>query len=97
MAKSNETKTRADLIEAVSKDVGLTKQQTDAVVKSVQGYLLSEVLSIGNTVQLRNFGVFKQRVRDARSARNPRTGETFKVSGSKQIVFKPSKAFRAAA
>lgn len=48
-----------------------------------------DILATGETIELRNFGVFKVKSRKARIARNPRTGETVQVAPKKSVVFKP--------
>jgi len=48
-----------------------------------------ESLSKGETLELRNFGVFKVKERKARTGRNPRTGETVSVPPKKVVTFKP--------
>jgi nucleoid DNA-binding protein len=48
-----------------------------------------ESLERGETVELRNFGVFKVKNRRGRIGRNPRTGEEVQVPEKKVVVFKP--------
>ena len=71
--------TKSDLIDAVYKSTDIEKQDIQKVVDS---FLLHtrEYLEKGNTIELRGFGTFEARLRKGRaSARNPKTGETFKV------------------
>jgi integration host factor subunit beta len=51
-------------------------------------------LSGGGRVELRGFGAFTTRARDARTGRNPRTGEQVPVSAKKVPYFKPGKEIR---
>ncbi len=81
--------TKADIVDKIATQTGLTKFETKAVV---DGFLLSviESLSEGKRIELRGFGVFSVKSRKPRMARNPRTGDpvpleerfipTFKVS-----------------
>jgi nucleoid DNA-binding protein len=46
-------------------------------------------LSKGETVELRNFGIFKVKSRKGRMGRNPRTGENIPVPEKKVVTFKP--------
>ena len=51
-------------------------------------------LAEGGRVELRGFGTFSTRQRDARTGRNPRTGEAVKVPGKRVPYFKPGKEMR---
>jgi integration host factor subunit alpha len=46
-------------------------------------------LAGGQTVELRNFGIFKVKSRRGRLGRNPRTGQEVPVPPKKVVVFKP--------
>lgn len=48
-------------------------------------------LAEGGRVELRGFGAFSTRTRDARRGRNPRTGESVEVPGKRVPYFKPGK------
>ena len=66
--------TKAELAERVADRVHLTKRQTEAIV----GILLAcitEALREGDKVELRGFGSFRTRSRNARQGRNPKTGD----------------------
>lgn len=66
----------------------LTQVEIKSVIQSTMDYLI-ESLANGETIELRNFGVFKVRTRKGRMARNPRTGQKVAVSDKKVVVFKP--------
>ncbi len=51
-------------------------------------------LSEGGRVELRGFGAFSTRSRDARKGRNPRTGESVEVPAKHVPYFKPGKEMR---
>jgi integration host factor subunit beta len=55
---------------------------------------ISECLSEGQRLEIRNFGVFEVKVRDARMGRNPRTGEEVPISEKRVATFKPGKALK---
>jgi integration host factor subunit beta len=55
---------------------------------------LTAALANGDRVELRDFGSFSVRDREARAARNPRTGETIAVEAKAHVYFKPGKAMR---
>jgi integration host factor beta subunit len=60
-----------------------------AVFESICGHLVA-----GGRVELRGFGAFSTRARDARTGRNPRTGEPVDVSAKRVPYFKPGKEMR---
>ena len=55
---------------------------------------IADALSRGDRVELRGFGAFSVKRRDARTGRNPRTGETVSVSEKAIPVFKTGKEMR---
>jgi integration host factor subunit beta len=55
---------------------------------------ISQRLADGGRVELRGFGAFSTRGRDARMGRNPRTGETVDVNAKRVPYFKPGKEMR---
>ncbi len=56
---------------------------------------ISQRLAEGGRVELRGFGAFSTRARDARTGRNPRTGELVAVDAKRVPYFKPGKEMRA--
>ncbi len=68
------------------------KDLTQVEIKKIVQKTLDEIISSlekGQTVELRNFGVFKVKSRRGRMGRNPRTGEEVPVPPKKVAVFKP--------
>ena len=68
------------------------KDLTQIEIKRIVQKTLDEIISSlekGQTVELRNFGVFKVKSRRGRMGRNPRTGEEVPVPAKKVAVFKP--------
>lgn len=55
---------------------------------------ISEALAKGDRVELRGFGAFSVKERDARVGRNPRTGESVQVHAKRLPFFKTGKALR---
>jgi integration host factor subunit beta len=55
---------------------------------------IGEALASGGRVELRGFGAFSVRSRDARTGRNPRTGAAVTVEAKKVPFFKPGKELR---
>jgi integration host factor subunit beta len=65
------------------------ERAVDVVLDEISG-----ALAEGGRVELRGFGAFSVRKRDARTGRNPRTGATVKVDAKKVPFFKPGKELR---
>ncbi|MDB5736630.1 MAG: integration host factor subunit beta [Sphingomonas bacterium] len=61
---------------------------------SVMFEAISAQLAAGGRIELRGFGAFSTRARDARTGRNPRTGEAVDVSAKRVPYFKPGKEMR---
>lgn len=62
--------TKRDIVLRISGETGLTQQQVHQVVQSTLDHI-TEAMAKGDTVELRNFGVFEVKVRKARIGRNP--------------------------
>ncbi len=79
---------KAELISSIAGKTGLSKAQAsdalDAVVASV-----TEALASGDRVSLVGFGSWSVDNRNARTGRNPRTGEAIQIAAKKVVKFKP--------
>ena len=84
---------RQDLIAAIAEKTGVTKKDTDAVVKAFTEIVMDDVAA-GNKVQLIGFGTFESVERAAREGRNPRTNETMTIAASRSPKFKPAAPFK---
>jgi DNA-binding protein HU-beta len=83
---------KAELIESIGGRLGDRKAATaalDAVLAEIQN-----AVTKGDKVSITGFGVFERRERAARTARNPRTGETVKVKKTAVPAFRPGAGFR---
>jgi DNA-binding protein HU-beta len=83
--------TKAELIEKVAKDVGLTKSDAGKAVQSFLDGLTQGLKKRNSKVTLVGFGTFKKVYRKTRMGRNPQTGEKIKIKGKNAITFKASK------
>ena len=84
---------KTELIAAIAAKSNLTKKDSElALTAALEA--ITEALVDGDKVQLIGFGSFETKKREAREARNPRTGETIKVAASKAPVFKAGKALK---
>ena len=82
--------TKTQFIDALSRSLGGTKQESERALDSVLE-TLSAALQRGEKLDWRGFGVFKVREAKARQARNPRTGEMVSVPAKRVATFKPGK------
>ena len=85
--------TKKDLVLMVAKETGITQVNVKRVVQRTLDHLI-ESLKAGQTVELRNFGVFKVRQRAPRRGRNPKTGQEVPVPPKRVVVFKPGLLMR---
>ena len=86
---------RSELLQQLAREnPGLRAEEIEKVV-NVFFDEIAERLARGGRVELRGFGAFSTRERDAREGRNPRTGASVKVPGKKVPYFKPGKEMRA--
>lgn len=86
--------TKRDLVVRISDKTGLPQQDVLKVIQLTLDYI-SEALAKGETVELRNFGVFEVRVRKARVGRNPNAPETdIRIPPRAVVKFKPGKEMR---
>ena len=87
--------TKRDLVIRISNDTNLIQQDVLTVVQKTLDYV-TEALIKGETVELRNFGVFEVKVRKARIGRNPNAPATDVPIPERSVVkFKPGKEMRA--
>ena len=84
---------KAELIDAVADAADISKA---AAARSVDTVLevITESLKNGNSVTLVGFGTFSSRRREARTGRNPRTGEPIQIKASNLAVFKAGKGLK---
>jgi len=80
--------TKKDIVTKVSNDTNVAQIDVKKVVQKTLDAIVDS-LERGETVELRNFGVFKVKSRRGRIGRNPRTGEEVQVPEKKVVVFKP--------
>ncbi len=85
--------TKAELVEKVAGQINLTKKQTEVVVNTVF-QSITESLAQGKKVELRGFGSFRVRSRNARIGRNPKSGDRVEVPAKRVPFFKAGKELR---
>lgn len=84
---------KADLIEVVSGDAGISKAEATRAVEALIA-AITGALKSGNQVSLVGFGTFTVKKRAARTGRNPRTGEEIQIKASKVPGFRAGKALK---
>lgn len=84
---------KKDLVQKIAETNELTKQQAADVLDTVLDSI-GDAIAAGDRVQLLGFGTFEKRERPARTARNPRTGETIEIAAASVPAFKPGKALK---
>ncbi len=85
--------TKADLINEVVKVSNLTKKETELIVNTIFDNI-TDALGKGEKVELRGFGSFRIRHRNARKGRNPKTGTSVSVPEKRIPFFKVGKRLR---
>ena len=86
---------RSELVQKVADahpDLG--PREVEAIVTTFFDEIVAR-LAEGGRVELRGFGAFSTRARDARVGRNPRTGDTVSVDAKRVPYFQPGKEMRA--
>ena len=82
--------TKADLVEKVAREAEMTKKDAEKLVEIIFESIVS-TLNKGEKIELRGFGSFRVRERNARKGRNPKTGEAVKIPAKRVAYFKPGK------
>jgi integration host factor subunit beta len=86
---------KSELVQKIAEDNPHLYQRD---VERIVGTIFDEIISAmaaGNRVELRGFGAFSIKKRDARAGRNPRTGDQVKVDQKHVPFFKTGKLLRA--
>ncbi|MGB3688816.1 MAG: integration host factor subunit beta [Jannaschia helgolandensis] len=85
---------RSELIQKVAdENPHLYQRDVEKIVNTIFEEVI-QALSDGNRVELRGFGAFSVKQRDARTGRNPRTGEAVEVEEKHVPFFKAGKLLR---
>jgi nucleoid DNA-binding protein len=85
--------TKKDLVEQIAKQTGLTRVDTKIIVECFLD-AVSKALEVGTNIEIRTFGRFKIKKKQARRARNPRTNQYINVAAGYKPVFEASKELR---
>ena len=84
---------KTELVAAIAEKADFSKKDAE---KAVAAFIsaVTDALVAGDKVQLVGFGSFEVRTREARTGKNPRTGEAINISASKVPAFKAGQALK---
>jgi len=85
--------TKADLVDKVTALGDLTRRDGEVIVDTLFEAVIGALKS-GDKIEIRGFGSFRTRQRNARTGRNPKTCEKVEVPAKRVPFFKPSKELR---
>tara|TARA_Y100001935_G_C17246092_1_gene478396 strand:+ start:51 stop:386 length:336 start_codon:yes stop_codon:yes gene_type:complete len=89
----DKTTTRSTLSEAVFKNVGLSRNESSALVDTVFNEILKSLIE-GDDVKISSFGTFIVRNKKERIGRNPKTGEEVPISARSVVTFRASNVLK---
>lgn len=86
--------TKSGLIEDVARRTPhISKRDTEVVVNTIFDAMV-DALRQGDRIEIRGFGSFQVKIRDARDGRNPKTGEPVHISAKRTPFFKVGKELK---
>ncbi len=86
--------TKSELVEQLADgQTGLNRKEAELIVNTIFDSI-GDALVGGDRVEIRGFGSFSVRERDAREARNPKSGEVVRIPSKKTPFFKTGKELR---
>ena len=84
---------KGGLVEKIASEVGLTKRLSREAIDVITS-VITDALARGDKVTLVGFGTFRVMNREARTGRNPRTGQIIQIGAKKVPRFRPGKGLR---
>ena len=79
--------TKKDIVIKIAEETSLKQMDVKKIVQKVLDHII-EALVKGETVELRNFGIFKVKSRKSRVGRNPKTGVIVPIPEKRVVSFK---------
>jgi len=86
--------TKADLVEQMAKDAGISKAAANKTLDSFTTSVKKTLKKKDGKLTLVGFGTFAKVRRKARKGVNPATGEKIKIKASNTVRFKPGKKLK---
>jgi len=90
---AGETLTRADLADALNREIGLSRADSAEMVEKIL-FHMCESLSRGENVKISGFGTFVLRDKGERVGRNPKTGVEVPIAPRRVLTFRASQMMR---
>ena len=87
------TLTRAELAEAITRTIGLSRADASRMVESILNHI-TDALAKGEQVKLTGFGTFILRDKRQRTGRNPKTGVEVPIASRRVLGFRASQSVR---
>lgn len=84
---------KTEIVQRIAETTKMTQKDVDKVISSLLE-VIGETLKSGEKVQFTGFGTFETRQRAARNGKNPKTGETVKITACKVPAFKAGKQLK---
>ena len=84
---------KTQLIQKIVENSTMNKKEAEAALNAVVASI-SDAVAAGEKVQISGFGSFDVKERDARTGRNPKTGEAVEIAASKRIVFTAAQSLK---
>ena len=84
---------KTELISAIAEKSGLSKEQATKALNAFE-VITTEQLKSGESIALLGFGTFSVKAREARTGRNPKTGEAVQIAASNAVSFKAGKTLK---
>ena len=84
---------KTELIAAVAEKAGMSKKDAEKAVNATFDAIAAE-LAKGEKVSVTGFGIFEVKDREARTVRNPVTGESIQIAATRAPSFKAGKALK---
>ena len=84
---------KAQLIQKIAENGNMTKKDAEVALNAVVA-AIADAVAAGEKVQVSGFGSFDVKARDARTGRNPKTGEAVEIAASKRVVFSAAQVLK---
>lgn len=79
--------TKKDIVLKIAEETDIKQVDVKTVVQKTLDHII-DALAKGQTIEIRNFGVFKVKLRRPRLGRNPKTGTSVPIPERKVVVFR---------
>ncbi len=84
---------KTQLIQKIAENGNMTKKDAEVALNAVVA-AVADAVAAGEKVQISGFGSFDVKARDARTGRNPKTGEAVEIAASKRVVFTAAQSLK---